>query len=73
MGISEVRSPNNRERPADRPYRDRPGASPNSAPRADEHIGPHAAGKGWTPEALRRDSTPVAGENRPVIGDSRRR
>ncbi len=57
MGISEVRSPNNRER--DRfPSRDRPGTSPNSAPRSDQR-GPHEAGKGWLPVDLRDQEGPV--------------
>ncbi len=66
MAIQEVRSPNTHER--ERPYRDRPGTSPNSAGRADQGQGPHSAGKGWTPLDLRDgEPGPI-----PPVNDRRR-
>ena len=61
------------ERPTQRAGAPVEARSPWSSPsRADGgHLGPHTAGKGWTPVNLRKDSGPVAGENWSVIPDRR--
>jgi hypothetical protein len=75
MEISEVRSPNNREGMTPNSER-RIGVSSLSSPRSD-HLGPHVAGKGWTPERLRSaESSSLASDlsraaeatgNRPLV------
>ena len=68
MGISVNRGPWNLNN--DEPHERRgesPGSrsSPSNAAADSGHLGPHTAGKGWTPLS-RRDNVPVTGENRAV-------